>query len=63
MEPTKAGYKTTEFWLTLTATMIGLALASGAIETDSGLDKILGLAAGVLASLGYTISRTLAKLK
>jgi hypothetical protein len=57
----KPGYKTTEFWLSLAAMIVGAALASGVFETDSGGDRILGLAATVLASLGYTVSRGIAK--
>ncbi len=58
---TKPGYKTTEFWLSVAAMLVGAALASGVFETDSGGDRILGLAATVLASLGYTVSRGMAK--
>ena len=57
----KAGYKTTEFWLSFAATIVGFAFASGVFPAESGGDKILGLAAVVLSSLGYTVSRTLIK--
>lgn len=57
----KPGYKTTEFWLSFAAMIVGAALASGVFETDSGGDRILGLAATVLASLGYTVSRAMVK--
>jgi hypothetical protein len=57
----KPGYKTTEFWLAFAASLIGAAFASGIIPTDSSLEQVLGLAATVLASLGYTVSRTLVK--
>ena len=56
----KPGYKTTEFWLTLVVTAMGFLLASGAIEAlpeDSIVVKIVGVACGVLASLGYTVTR------
>jgi hypothetical protein len=57
----KPGYKTTEFWLSVAAMLVGAALASGVFPADSSGDQILGLAATVLASLGYTVSRTIAK--
>jgi hypothetical protein len=58
---TKAGYKTTEFWLSVGALVVGALFASGAFPAESGGDKILGLAATVLTTLGYTVSRTLVK--
>jgi putative Mn2+ efflux pump MntP len=57
----KVGYKTTEFWLSFAAMIVGAALASGAFPTESGAERILGLAATILASLGYTVSRTMVK--
>jgi hypothetical protein len=57
----KPGYRTTEFWLSLAATLLGAAFASGLIPTDSKWEQVLGLAASVLASFGYTVSRTLVK--
>jgi hypothetical protein len=61
MKNQKPGYKTTEFWLSFAAMAVGAAIASGVFEIDSGGDRILGLAATVLASLGYTVSRTMVK--
>ena len=57
----KSGYKTTEFWLTVVATILGLLFASGVISEGSEVDKILGMAATILTSMGYSISRGLAK--
>ena len=57
----KAGYKTTEFWLTVTATILGLLFASGLISDGSQADKIFGMASTVLASMGYSVSRGIAK--
>ena len=57
----KTGYKTTEFWLSFAAMIVGAALASGVFPTESGAERVLGLAATVLASLGYTASRTMVK--
>lgn len=57
----KPGYKTTEFWMTAAAALIGLLLASGVIPSDSGIDKALGMAAAALAAMGYTFARGMAK--
>lgn len=57
----KPGYKTTEFWLSLIATLTGAALASG-IVPDTGLaGKVIGLIVSALGALGYTVARTKAK--
>ena len=57
----KAGYKTTEFWLTVVASIVGLLFASGAIAEGSDLDKIMGMGATVLAGMGYSVSRGISK--
>jgi len=56
----KTGYKTTEFWLSLIAVLVGALLASGAISNDYVL-QILGVAASTLGALGYSGLRTKAK--
>lgn len=58
---TKAGYKTTEFWLSALALVAGLVMASGAVADDSGFGKFLGVVAAALASAGYSVSRGKAK--
>jgi len=61
---TKPGYKTTEFWLSLCATLLGFLLASGAMDAapaDSWIAKLVGGVVAVLATLGYSASR--AKVK
>ena len=63
MEDTKKGIKTTEFWFSAVAAIVGLLYASGVIAPDSGGDKMLGLVGSILASMGYTISRGMAKKK
>jgi len=60
-KPTKPGFKTTEFWFSTAAAVIGILFASGAIAEGSSVDKIVGMAATVLAGLGYSISRGLSK--
>jgi hypothetical protein len=54
------GYKSTEFWLSLAAVLVGALLASGAIESDGAL-KLLGMASSILATLGYTGARAMTK--
>lgn len=58
---TKPGWKTTEFWLSLLAVLIGALLASDAIPTDSPVVKALGVVASILGALGYQVGRGLVK--
>jgi len=60
-KPTKPGFKTTEFWFSTAAAVIGILFASGFIAEGGNVDKIVGMAATVLAGMGYTVSRGLAK--
>lgn len=53
----KPGYKTTEFWLSLAAVVIGAAAASGAFPDESGVGKVIGILGATLAGMGYTVSR------
>jgi len=57
----KPGYKTTEFWLTLLANTIGALLTSGLIADGSTLARVLGVIMMVLSTLGYNVSRGMAK--
>ena len=43
--------------------MVGLLYASGLIAPETGGGKMLGLVATVLAAMGYTVSRGMAKKK
>lgn len=61
IKETKPGYKTTEFWLSAVATIISLAFASGVISEGSQIEKVVGFIAAALASLGYSVSRGIAK--
>lgn len=56
----KPGWKTTEFWLSKIAMIIGGLLASGLITDDRWL-RAFGIATVILSSLGYTYSRTVVK--
>ena len=53
----KAGYKSTEFWLSLIAVAIGVVTASGVVEDNEFATKIVGLITATLVALGYTGSR------
>lgn len=57
----KPGYKTTEFWLSTAATIIGILIASGAVADSSAVGKAVALIASALAAAGYSYSRALAK--
>ena len=59
--PAKPGWKTSEFWLTLVANFVGACFASGVIAEGTTWGKLLGLAAMVLSTLGYTVNRTIQK--
>ena len=62
---TKAGWKTTEFWLTTVATLTGIVIAAGVVDPEgsSGIAKEVGLIVSALAAMCYTVSRGLAKSK
>lgn len=53
----KPGYKTTEFWLSFAAVVVGIVVASGVVPADTGWERALGLVVSGLAALGYTGSR------
>lgn len=59
-ETVKPGWKTSEFYLTVAASIVGLLLASGAF-IEGPVAQALGVAATTLSALGYTVSRGQAK--
>jgi uncharacterized membrane protein YebE (DUF533 family) len=59
----KPGWKTTEFWLSLAAMIVGALLASGALADGSTAAKVVGTIASVLGALGYTANRMMVKGK
>jgi hypothetical protein len=63
MENKKAGYKTTEFWLSVVAMIIGAVSASGLIPAEGAWQQILGVATTALVALGYTGARLSLKNK
>ena len=60
---TKPGYKTTEFYVTVLAALVGLAAASGMIDPESTSIwiKAFGMAQTALVTMGYSIARGLTK--
>lgn len=59
--PVKAGYKTTEFWMSLVAVILGALYSSGVIVEGTAVDKWIGVAVIVLTTMGYQVSRSIAK--
>ena len=57
----KPGYKTTEFWMTAGATVVGLAIASGIVPDTGVWPKVVALVISAFAAMGYTVSRTSVK--
>ena len=58
---TKPGWKTSEFWISIIATIAGLVLMSGVAEDGGIVSTICGAVLTLAAQLGYTGARTLAK--
>lgn len=59
----RSGYKTTEFWLTVAAAVVGFAMASGLFAEGSTTAQVFGFIGMVLSSLGYSYSRGIVKSK
>jgi len=56
------GYKTTEFWLSTLAILLGAVMSSGIFTDETSLAaRIVGGVLAALATLGYTAAR--AKVK
>ena len=58
----KPGFKTTEFWLTAIAEILGLLMASGFIAGGNKWAPIIGIAISALAAMGYTSNRSKIKV-
>tara|TARA_R100001015_G_scaffold3089_1_gene1029 strand:+ start:16259 stop:16474 length:216 start_codon:yes stop_codon:yes gene_type:complete len=56
MEP-KAGYKTTEFWLSCGAALVGGLVAADVLPVDGPWGQVIGLVSAALVALGYTGAR------
>ncbi len=57
----KPGVKTSEFWLSLVAVLLGAFLASDLMPAGHWAVKVAGIAAAALAAFGYSVSRGNAK--
>ncbi len=63
----KPGYKTTEFWFAVIASLVGVLGATGAFTPDQvsavneGLIELGGAITPVIAAFGYNLSRGNAK--
>jgi hypothetical protein len=55
------GVKTTEFWLTLVAVIVGAVLSSGLLIPASDWFRFATFLTTVLAGFGYTAQRTALK--
>jgi len=53
----KPGFKTTEFWLSFAAVMVGAVQASGIIPSEGAWNQVLGLVVSALVAMGYTGAR------
>lgn len=56
-DPAKPSWKTTEFWLSCAAAALSIAYATGLISDGGTADKIVGVIAGLLAMLGYQVTK------
>lgn len=57
------GYKSTEFWLSCAAMVLGAVASSGALAEDGSAYKYVGLGVSLLAAMGYTAGRSYFKAK
>ena len=57
----KPGWKTTEFWMSVAAGVLGFVYASGIVVAQSPVDGWLGMIAAALTASGYAVARGLAK--
>ena len=58
--PSKPGYKTSEFWLTIAAQILPILLGTGIVHGTDG-EKYGAMGVQILSLFGYTASRTIAK--
>ncbi len=53
----KPAWKTTEFWLSIGATVVSALYASGVFSDGGTADKIVGVVAMIFTALGYQVSK------
>lgn len=56
-EPGKRPWRTTEFWLNVSATLVSVLYLSGIVSTGSVGDHVLGFVAALLTTAGYGVIR------
>ena len=57
----KPGWKTTEFWLSFLAVLLGAFIAAGFFPAEHWAIKVAGLALSALTAMGYTSHRSRTK--
>lgn len=60
----RAGAKTSEFWLSLSAVILGALTTGGTFDHPDmpvWIGKVVGLAVSVLSAIGYTAARGIVK--
>ena len=55
------GIKTSEFWMTLAASVVGLLMASGAVSEVGMWGQLLALGGSLLGAFGYNVNRSSVK--
>lgn len=55
------GYKSTEFYVTLFVVLLGAFMGSGLLPESHWAMQAAGVAASILAALGYQVNRTMFK--
>jgi hypothetical protein len=58
---TKPAYKTTEFYVSVLAMIVGLLASSGVLAAGSIYAQIVGIIASALVAMGYSMARGVAK--
>ena len=59
----KPGVKSTEFWVTVSLSVLGALMASGLLAPDGSASQVVGAVISAGAAMGYNVSRGLAKSK
>ena len=57
----RAGWRTTEFWITLGVQLLGSAVTTGVIPTGSYWERIAAMLLMAASAFGYAYSRGVAK--
>lgn len=55
------GWKTSEFWLSVVALVVGVLIASGGFAEGGSIAQVLAFVASALTAMGYSVSRGLVK--